>query len=293
MAHRIAAPLFALAFLGAMATRASAQNAPSRLDAGHSYASLWMGRETEVSVMVNVGVAQVGGTVAIDASKPAISSLHFALVPGGAGAELLAPDGTLRADIIAQILRYTAMSFRSTQARIRHDGRLEFPGELTMVHVTREELPPVWNSANNTPSYTDPETARVTRRATFVLVTPRAEFLSAYLQTHAEIVLSATMDSAAFPELAGAVLDSDWPIVAEDEHCQPVSEWISPRDYAGWNCTGKAITITPALQPTQTSIRDYSGPLRYNAPVNGPVTILLHLKLAPPAAAAAAAPPGR
>ncbi len=284
--------LVALASAAALAMPAAAQTAPPLIDPGHSYASLWMGRQTEVSPMVNVGVAQVGGAVTLSAQNPAASSLEFTLVPGGEGAALLAPDGTLRAGVIVPILRYTAMTFRSAPARLRQDGRLEFRGELSITHVTREQLPTAWNSEYNSPSYTDPETSRVTHNVTFVLATPRAEFLSSYLQKHSEIVLAATIDSAAFPELPGVVLDSDWPIVAEDEHCAPANPWINTRDFNGWNCTGKAITITPSLQPVQTSGLDYSGLRKHDAPIHGPVTVLLHLKLVPPASATPA-PPGR
>ena len=269
---------------------AAGQGAPAPLDAGHSYASLWMGRNTEVSVMVNVGVAQVGGAVVLGIETPAHSSLAFTLVPGGPGAQLLTSTGTLRSDVIVPIMRYTAMTFHSASARIRHDGRMEFTGELAVTHVTREEIPPTWNSANNTPSYTDPQTSRAARTVTFVLAAPRAESLASYLSTHRELVISASIDAREFPELPGIVLDSDWPMVAQDEHCAPVKPWINVLDFSGWDCTGKAISITPAYQPIQTMGRDYSGLRRYSAPVNGPVTILLHLRLAQGVAADSHAP---
>jgi hypothetical protein len=233
--------------------------------------------------MVNVGVAQVGGSVKLSTQDPAASSLEFCLVPGGAGTALLAPDGTLRRDVVAGLMRYSAMTFRTTGARVRRDGRLEFSGELTLTHVTREEIPVNWNSTNNGYSYTDPETSRVTRKVTFVLATLRAEFLASYLREHSDLLATATIDAGEFPELGPDVLDSYWPTVAEDEDCAPVNQTISVRDYGGWNCKGKAITTTSSLQPTQTSSLDYSGLRKYDAPVHGPVTILLRLKLAAPA----------
>lgn len=281
-----------LAVATALALPAAAQSSPSPLDAGHSYASLWMGRQTEVTVMVNVAVAQVGGAVNLSVQNPVASAFDFTLVPGGEGADLLAPDGTLRTDVIARILRYTAMTFRSDRARIRQDGRLEFPGELTVLHVTREQLPIIWNSANNFPSYTDPQTSRVTRRVTFVLATPRAEFLASYLQKQSELLLSATIDSDTFPELPGVVLDSNWPTVAQDEYCAPVTTSFGARDYNGVTCSGKAISVVPSLQRLQTFSVDFAGLRKHNAPTNGPVTILLHLKLASPASSTSA-PPGR
>jgi hypothetical protein len=184
------------------------------------------------------------------------------------------------------------MTVRSAGARVRQDGQPEFPGEMTVAHVTREEDPPVWNDANDSPSYTEPEASRATRKVTFVLATPRAEFLAPCLQNHSELVLSATIDSSAVPELPGIVLDSDWPTVAEDEHCQPVNPWINVRDFNGWDCTEEAISVTPRFQPAQTTGQDHSGLRRYSAPIQGLVTILLHLRFAPPAPATPA-PPGR
>ena len=272
----------AAALVAALASSALAQSARSQIDAGHSYATLWLGRQTETSPMVNVGVAQVGGSVKLTAQDPATSTLEFCLVPGGAGAELLAPDGTLRRDVSARLMRYSTMTFRTTGARVRRDGRLEFSGELTLTHVTREEIPVNWNSTNNGYSYTDPETTRVTRKATFVLATPRAEFLAPYLKEHSDLLATANIEAVDFPELGRDVLDSYWPTVAEDEECEPVNQTINVRDYGGWNCKGKAITTTSSLQPTQTSSLDYSGLRKYDAPVHGPVTILLRLKLVQP-----------
>jgi len=271
---------------------AAGQAIPTTIDAGHSYASLWMGRQSETSVMVNVGVAQVGGTVRLEAKQPEEAALRFSLVPGGAGSQLLAPDGTLRDDVTAPIMRYTAMTFRSSGARIRNDGRLEITGELAVVHVTRERILPAWNSANDAPTYTDPKTLRSAKTVTFVLATPRVEFLAEYLQKHSDLVFSATVEAAAFPDLPSIVLDSDWPTVAEDEHCEPASPYVSPRDYSGWTCAGKAITTTPAYLPWQTTSVDYSGLRKYDAPADGPVTILLHLRFAR-SAGPATTPPAR
>jgi len=241
-----------------------------------------MGRETETTVIVNVGVAQVGGTAKLGAADPLAASLEFNLVPGGEGAELLAPDGTLRTDLVARLVRYTTMSFHSTRARVRRDGRLEFTGELTITHVTRESIPTAWNSANTFPDYTDPAISHTACTVSFVLASPRAESLAAYLQKQNDLIATATVNSSDFPELPGIVLDSYWPAVAQDEQCAPATSSVGSRDYSGFVCSGKAITITPSYQRAQTFGVDYSGLRKHDAPTSGPVTILLHLKLAPP-----------
>ncbi len=273
-----------------MAVSAGAQSPPAQLDAEHSYATLWMGRDTETTVIVNVGVARVAGRINLVLDDPTASSLHFSLVPGGEGSQLLAPDGTLRPNIIAPVLRYTAMEFRSTRARVRRDGRLAFTGELSITHVTRELIPIAWNSGNNSQTYTGPETVQDLATVTFVLTTPRAEFLAAYLRKNSELLVSATINVDAFPKLPGAILDSYWPAVIQDEHCEPSPASDGEKDYSGIICPGKAITTAASFQPARPWSKDYSGQPRHDAPLDGPVTILLHLIVEGPASSAPAAP---
>jgi polyisoprenoid-binding protein YceI len=283
-------PLRFAALAAFLAAPATAQIPAIPIDAGHSYATLWMGRDTEISVMVNTGVAQVGGSVAFAEKELAASSMEFHLVPGGEGASLLAPDGALRSGVVANLVRYTVMSFRSTQARVRPDGLLQFTGKLTVVHVTRENVQQPWNIAYSGPTYADPETKTWTRLATFVLADPHAGDLEAALEKKQEIEITGTIKKSEFPELPDAVLDAYWPIVAEDEHCEPATGSPGSWGYRPGVCTGTAISVTPTFQRSQTTGLDFSGLRRYDAPVNGPVTIRLHLKLAPPGAANSTSP---
>jgi len=274
-----------------LAASAVAQTPATPIDSGHSYASFWMGRNTEISVMVNTGVAQVGGSVGLAAKELTASSLEFHIVPGGEGTILLAPDGSLRSGVFAKLVRYTVLSFRSTQARLRPDGLLQFTGDLTVAHVTRENIQPAWNIAYSGPSYADPKTETWQRPATFVLATPRAGDLDAAFEKKPEVVVTATLRDRDFPELPNAVLDAYWPIVAQDEHCEPATGSPGSWGYQPAVCTGKAITVTPSFLRSQTTGVDYSGLRRHNAPVDGPVTILLNLLLAPPGPAKPT-PPG-
>jgi len=284
-------PVWLAALAAFLTGSALAQTPATPIDSGHSYASFWMGRNTEVSVMVNTAVAEVGGSIALDAKELTASSFEFHIVPGGEGASLLAPDGSLRSGVVANLVRYTVIRFRSTQARVRRDNLLQFTGELTVTHVTRDAVSEAWNFAYSGPSFSDPRTETWTRTATFVLTSPRADLLEAAFEKKPEIVATSTIVDRDFPELPNAVLDAYWPIVAEDEHCTPATGSGGTWGYTPGVCTGKAITVTPAYLRDQTTARDYSGLRRYSAPVNGPVTILLHLKLAPPGPASPT-PPG-
>ncbi|HMD33288.1 MAG TPA: hypothetical protein VKG84_15335 [Candidatus Acidoferrales bacterium] len=271
------------AALAALAAPARAQSRVTPFDAGHSYASFWMGGSSEVSVPVNVAVAQAGGTMALDAKKPAASSLDFSLVPGGEGAELLLPDGSVRENQLARILRYTVLGFRCTHTHVRRDGRVEFSGELTVTHVTREQILAAWNSTPGFPSYTDPVITRATRTVSFVLTSPHAEFLAAHLQKQETLLASATIDAGAFPELSEALVGSYWPVVAQDEKCQLSADSAGRRDYSGAVCTGKTISTVNTPRAAPSFGRDYAGRPRIQANVNGPITILLYLRLAAPA----------
>jgi len=272
--------------LAVCATPVKAQDRPApgmAIDAGHSYASIWMGKATEVSPPVNVAVAQVAGTAVLDPKNISSSRIDVNLVPGGEGADLLAPDGTIRDGVVARIMRYTVMGFRTAQTGLRRDGRLEFTGQLTVTHVTREPIPAAWNSTYTTPSYTDPTTTSATHPVTFVLSSPRAESLTDSLRKGADFVATASVDAEDFPGLSADILDSYWPIVAQDENCEFPVDTAGRRDYGGAICTGKAVSTQTTLTGQHSFGRDYSGPLKADAPVNGQVTIVLYLKLAAPA----------
>ena len=275
-----------MAFLLAAPFAASAagmpQSAPAKIDAGHSYASFWVGGQGEAAPPVNVAVAQIAGTATLYSAKHANSLLSIAIVPGGDGSDLLSPEGTLREGVIARLLHYTSLSFRTTHARVRRDGMLEFAGELTVTHVTREQIPNAWNSATNTPSYTDPVITSATRTVTFVLTNPHAAFIENQRKQGHAFLASAIVTSAAFPELSAALLDSSWPIVAQDEHCEFPAGVAGTRDYTGAVCTGKAVSTTNVPQAPVSFGRDYSGRPRVQADLSGPVTILLYVKFNPP-----------
>jgi len=279
-AFRRAAVVAVPAFASILTTLAWAQSGATPIDSGHSYASFWMTGNAETAQPVNVAVAQAAGTATLHAARPADSSLVVNLVPGGDGADLLAPDGSLREGVIARILRYTFLSFRSTKAHVRPDGLLEFSGDLTVTHVTREQIPTAWNSATTAPSYTDPVITRKTYPVAFVLTSPHAQFLSTYQDKKQPYLASAAIPPGAFPELTTGLLDAYWPTVAQDEQCEFPVDAAGRRDYSGTVCTGKAIATTNVTQPPPSFARDYSGRPAVRAAPGGRVTILLYLKLA-------------
>jgi polyisoprenoid-binding protein YceI len=280
MMQRILPVLLVPAAVAVWGTSLRAQMRPVPIDSGHSYGSLWVGAATETSPPVNVAVTQAAGNATFDTKNPKASALQVTLVPGGTGDDLLTPGGTLREGEIARLMRYTVMSFQSTGVELRNDGRLAFSGRLTVKHVTREQIMAAWNSATPSPSYTDPKTESATRPVTFVLSTPRAELLAESLKKSAPFVATAAINAGDFPELSAAILDAYWPVVAQDEQCEFPVDSAGRRDYSGTVCTGRTISTTNAPRSAPSLGRDYSGPPKVEAAANGPVTILLYLKLA-------------
>ena len=281
--HRITDLLVASFLAAASAAPVAAQTIPLQIDENQSYATLWMGRQTEVTPIVNVGVAQVGGNVTLGAPDPSTSALKFGLVPGGGGAELLASDGTVRTGQTAQIARYTVMSFQSNHARVRRDGHVEIAGLLTVTHVTREVVAKPWTWGYSGVSYDDPVSNSVTRPVTFVFVNPSVAAMAAHPTEVVDVLATATTEAGDFPELVDDVLDASWPIVALNEQCVAPPNAGDMRDYVGVLCNGKAITAQVPLNEHHSFAVDYHGMREAVTTTHGPVTIVLHLKLALPA----------
>jgi len=265
-----------LALATALSLAAAAQTFPSQIDAGLSYAALWVRGEPEaVAGVINVGVAQAAGRIRLVSNDPSSSSLDLAIVPGGEGAKLLAPDGTLHSEIVAPLLRYTTMSFHTTSARIRRDGRLEISGQLTVTHVTRQLTQATGNSS--VPAYTSPRSTSQTHDVLFIVVQPPSESSASSPQRNLDLVLSARVDD--FSHLSDLLRHSDWPIVTEDEACSLFSDSESPRDYYGVICPGKAITTASTFSRAELVDADFSDSAKSGSPSPGLVILLLHLKL--------------
>jgi len=278
-----------LALTTALALAAAAQSFPLQIDAGHSFATLWVrGGPEDAAGFVNVGVAQAAGRISLVGNDPSSSRVDLAIVPGGEGANLLAPDGTLHSEVVAPLMRYTTMGFHAARARIRRDGRLEFSGQLTVTHVTRQLTQASGNST--VPAYTSPRTTSETHDVRFVLVQPPSASSTSSLQRNLDLVLSARVDNV--PQLSGVLCDSDWPLVAEDEPCSPFSDSDSIRDYYGVICPGKANATASTFSRADLLEADLSDSGKPGSASPRVVIPLLHLKLSSPAGTVPA-PSGR
>ena len=260
-----------------------AQNGEWRIDSGYSTASLSLASSRGRSW--NVAIAKVSGTATFN-DDPDKDALNLYIYPAREGKRLLDPKGGFRDNSYADLSRYALMSFHSSSFARTGDGKLAVTGELSVTHVQRE--PNIsWSNAYSGPDYGQPMGQTTTRTVTFVFAaqTFDAQHVNARNQAIVatmppkEISAQATIDLHNFAALRVAWLDSVWPLVVEDEHCEMPWARASFKDYSGAICTGNPVLPTPLSQPRQRFGRDYPGSDEVTAPDSDEATVLVDLRL--------------
>ncbi|MGA8223201.1 MAG: hypothetical protein WB780_16240 [Candidatus Acidiferrales bacterium] len=278
-------PALALAIASVLAPQSFAQPKPLRIDSGHSFASMSLISSSEATPPYNVGIAEVMGWVAPSGKDPLKATFEFFIYPARQGPNLFDANGNLRFDSYAELARYSFLSFKSKRAVWGRDGKLELTGDLILTHVVRE---PTMNFsiAYNGPSYSEPDTDRLARDATFIVQTPRAvleEGLEAGLEEgRFQLTALATIHREDFKELWPALQDSIWPVVVLDHDCRAPDTHVSMRDYKGFDCTGRVVPVTRPRERPRDFNAAYPGPLSSEPPKGNEVTILVELRIIPP-----------
>jgi len=253
-----------------------AQNGESRIDSRYSTASLSLASSTS-GVSWNVGIAKVSGTVTLD-NGPDKDAVNLVIYPAGEGSRVLNPSGGFREDRFADLSRYTLMSFRSSRVTPNRAGKLAVTGELSVTHVTREASV-VWSNAYSGPDYGAPVPQTTTRQVSLVFDAPNQTTATMHNPAPDERWALATVNLRDFPELRSAWLDSVWPLVVEDEHCEMPWPKADFRDYSGARCTGTPVLPATLSQPPQRFGDDYPTLNEATAPANDEAIILIHLRL--------------
>jgi polyisoprenoid-binding protein YceI len=259
-----------------VAVAAWAQNGESRIDSRYSTASLSLASSTS-GTSWNIGIAKVSGTVALG-KDPDKDAVNLVIYPAGEGSLVLNSRGGIRKDSYAQLYRYTMMVFGSSGVTQNREGKLAVTGDLSVTYIKRRANI-VWSNAYSGPDYSDPTAQTTTRQVTFVFEAPTQATATMRNQAPDERWALATVKLRDFPGLRSAWLDSVWPLVVEDEHCEmpwPRAGW---KDYSGARCTGTPVLTTTLSQPAQRFGDDYPGPNEATAPANDEATILIHLRL--------------
>jgi polyisoprenoid-binding protein YceI len=255
-----------------------AQNWESRIDHGYSTASLGLA-SSSTGISWNIGIAKVSGTVTLndDLDKDVF---NLDIYPARQGSRRLEQNGGFRDNSFADLSRYTLMNFHSSGVTRNREGKLAVTGKLSVTQVQREANI-VWNNAYSGPDYGAPVAETTSHQVTFVFEAEQQTTATVHNQGPEEMSALATIDLRNFPALRSAWLDSVWPIVVENEHCEmPQVRGSSMRDYAGAVCTGTPIEVTPLSTPPQRIGTDYPEPNEVTAPANDAATILVHLRLA-------------
>ena len=267
--------MWMLAFLLVSFT-AWAQKGELRIDSGYSTASLSLASSGS-GASWNVGIAKVSGTVILN-HDPDKDVFNLDVYPAREGSRLLKQSGGFRDDSFANLSRYAVMSFRSSSVTRNREGKLAVTGELSVTQVQRDANI-VWSNGYAGPNLGELVAHTATRPVTFVIELENRTTM----QNHSteEMSALATIPLRNFPALRSTWLNSVWPIVVENEHCDmpEVRASSAMKDYSGAICTGTPIEVTPLRQPRQRFGDDYPGPNEATTPDADEATILLHLRL--------------
>lgn len=219
-----------------------AQEGKWKVDAEHSTASIFLGRNVDLQ---NVGIARVGGIAEFNSADPAKSAL----------------------DISAELPEGQSMTFQSKRIDVLDDGKLQVSGEMTLAEAERDAM---INPAEDYsgPVYGEFRVRSVTRSVSFVM--PMVDNAGAKAELTAEVVLGAEN----FPELLAAVRQAAWQPVIQDEVCDMAQ---AGEDYSGAVCTGKLIAPAYKLAAIRTG-EDYRGD-ESPAPSGNLMKIVLRLQL--------------
>jgi len=283
MKYRAITLVFAACFISSLALAGDTWT----LDSVTSNARLFQGSKANPD-SVNTGVARVTGQVKLDTNDPNNSAFDLSIYPADEDwGAALSSAGDLSTGYVPDATDQTLLTFNSKRIVQTGKGELVVIGDLTLTRVERT-VTAAPNEAYAGPVYGAPVIHSDTREIRFLFPTLSAGVLSgpltpvtpATLQDKGAqtIVGSARIGDEDFPELSGAIKDTNWPSVVQNQDCHAPS--TVGEDYSGAQCTGTLIAATRhdnCHMPASVG-EDYSGSLCTPAAGNQ-TTIVLDLKL--------------
>ena len=171
------------------------------------------------------------------------------------------------------------MTFQSKKAVVTRRLKIEFTGDLTVVHVRREATV-AWNNSYAGAVSSEPVVHTVTQEVTFVADLSSLPPTQHQGDRSAEITALAIVPRDNFKGLLATLRDSDWPLVILDKECR-MPWYIGPsmKDYTGAVCTGTPVERTLDGEPPYYLAADNVGAGVPVPPAGDEVTILAHLHL--------------
>ena len=253
------------------------------LDSSTSNARLFQGSRAN-PYSVNTGVARVTGKVKLDTNVPGNSIFDLSIYPADEDwGHALSPESALPSGHVPDATDQTLLTFKSTRSLRTENGKFEVIGGLTLTRVERT-VTAAPTEAYAGAVYGDPVIHNETHEITFLFPSLSAVLLPgpvtpAALQNIAsqEIVGAARVTDEGFPELLGAIKETNWPSVVLNKDCHTPS--TVGEDYSGAQCTGILIAATSddnCHVPASVG-EDYSG-IPCTPATGNQTTIVLDLK---------------
>lgn len=258
------------------AAPAFAQSTNWKLNSDHSTGRLTLSSTADPNASFDVGIANVKGSVSLDANSPANSAFNFTIYPADQDPVTLNPDGSLNVGEFSNVARSTVINFRSRNVQSIGDGNLAVTGDLTLTHLERP-VTITYNEAYSGAVYGEPVVTSATREVTFIFDRAATIATNAGNSRKFKLAASVNIKTEDFPGLFEAVTDANWPIVVKDKFCEDPAE--AGEDYNGAHCTGTPVVISSRPPVALTVGEDYPGPEPSTSAVRDNVTIALNLEL--------------
>ena len=261
---------------------ASSDNNERSLDPTTSSARIFLGSAKNPD-SVNVGVARVTGTVALDSNHPENSVVYLSIYPADEDwGAALSSEGKLPDGYVPDTSDHTLLTFKSERVVKTVDGKWEVTGNLMLTRVERNVTFDA-NEAYAGPVYGDPVIRTATQTVTFVFPATGIGTLSPAPTTGEKgqvftLSASARISHEDFKELSPAISETNWPSVVANKSCETPS--TIGEDYSGVNCSGTEIAVASVenCQVPGNVGEDYRGPI-CTPPDGDLTTIALELKL--------------
>ena len=286
MKNKVSQFALAAVLAAGFAAPALAQNTNWKLDSDRSAGRLSIASTADPNTIFEAGIARVKGSVRLDANSLTNSSFDFTIYPADEGPASINEDGSVNAAEFSNVARSTAITFRSKEAKLTRDGKLEVTGDLTLTHLERPFLI-TYSEAYGGAVYGEPEVRSTTREVTFVFDNAPAAAAKAGGSRKLKLAASADIKTEDFPGFFEAVTNANWPVVLENKDCKESA--IIGEEYHGTGCTGTPVVISSRPLPWVTVVEDYPGPGFATPRFRDDVKIALTLELTRTARAAAEA----
>lgn len=266
-----------LIFAAATAAPSFAQGNSFTLNSDYSVAAVSVGNSADENSSFQMGIARVTGNAILDAKNPANSSFNFTIYPSERGSSPVNADGTWAKGQLPNVATYTILTFKSQHAQLIDGGRLRLTGDLTLTHFERP-ITLTYSEDYNGPKYGTPVVRSTTREASFVFDLSDPASADGHDPKAKVVTAISTLGGEDFPGLLNAVLNTNWPVVIQNE--QSETSATVGEDYSGASVSGNYVAKQTRPSQSQATIgEDYPGTDAFSGPAPNQVTIQPRLVL--------------